>query len=328
MANWFNKIKFTVLSILALCSVIIILFIFTEFCLIPFKNYKKGDLFRPPPFDKELGWSGRKNFGDIASSKFKIFVLGDSFTEEGPGLDEAKMYYRLLGEKLNAEIFVYSSGGYGTLQEYLALNRYFDEINPDLVILQFCPNDIIDNSWKLENASLLYNNHLYRPYLINGEIKYLYPKFLGHFRVFMSYHSRIFYLLSRRMDKLLHILASKKILHSVEEQIEKKWKDFPPFKEALASTEVIISKIKKRIGQTPLYVFTVASPPIYIEYYREVFKNNNIDLSEDEAGAIEKAEAAGTDVRLADRAHWNENGHRICGEILSLKIKQLHYQKK
>ena len=32
-------------------------------------------------------------------------------------------------------------GGYGTLQQYLLLKKYFNKINPDIIIHQFCEND-------------------------------------------------------------------------------------------------------------------------------------------------------------------------------------------
>jgi len=113
-------------------------------------------LFRGIPFhrpvvdflDKELGWQGKKVFGDLATEKIKIFVIGDSFTG-GWGPKEESMYYNVLAEGLNAEVFVYGGVGYGTLQEYLALDRYFDLIEPDLVLLQVTWNDFIDNSLKL-----------------------------------------------------------------------------------------------------------------------------------------------------------------------------------
>ncbi|OGW74633.1 MAG: hypothetical protein A2Z72_06215 [Omnitrophica bacterium RBG_13_46_9] len=133
--------------------------------------------------DRQLGWKGKKVFGDTKSVKYKIFVVGDSVTN-GYGVEEKNMYYSIIGKELDAEIFVYGGRGYGTLQEYMVIDRYFDEINPDLVILQTYGNDFINNLWELETASFFNKNLMIRPYLINGKFEYRFPKFLGRLRVF------------------------------------------------------------------------------------------------------------------------------------------------
>src|SRR5262245_48332458 len=42
--------------------------------------------------DEEFGWKGKKIFGDFKTKKFKIFIVGDSFTH-GVGANEDSMYY-------------------------------------------------------------------------------------------------------------------------------------------------------------------------------------------------------------------------------------------
>jgi hypothetical protein len=76
----------------------------------------------------ERCWEGKQILGDPKSKKVKIFFIGDSFTD-GTGFSEKFMYYNVVKAKLNAEIFVYGGGAYGTLQEYLILNKLFDYIN-------------------------------------------------------------------------------------------------------------------------------------------------------------------------------------------------------
>jgi hypothetical protein len=73
-------------------------------------------------------------------------------------------------------IFAYGGGGYGTLQEYMILDRYVDKINPDMVLWQFCANDLIINSHELESASFSNNNQMKRPYYENDQIKWLFPR--------------------------------------------------------------------------------------------------------------------------------------------------------
>jgi hypothetical protein len=58
----------------------------------------------------------------------------------------------VLGRALGAESFAYGVMGYGTLQQYMILDRYLDEIQPGLIILQMCSNDLINNSLSVEIA--------------------------------------------------------------------------------------------------------------------------------------------------------------------------------
>lgn len=96
------------------------------------------------------------------------------------------MYYEVIRRNLNAEIFVYGCGAHGTLQEFLALDKYFDRIKPNLVVLQVCDNDFINNSWQLEGLAAYYNDRRIWPYLINGQIEYRYPRAFGKLIVFFG----------------------------------------------------------------------------------------------------------------------------------------------
>jgi hypothetical protein len=107
---------------------------------------------------------GFRKFGNVKSSKTKIFVIGDSFTHAVQCGDQ-KPYFSYLANLSNFEVFAYGSNGYGNLQEYLILNRYIDQINPDIILLQLCPNDIINNHYDLEFKSTKNNNGMVRPYL-------------------------------------------------------------------------------------------------------------------------------------------------------------------
>ena len=79
-------------------------------------------LFKAPlyPRDSELGWIfPHKELK--GTGKYKILVIGDSFTQ-ARGLREGKAYYDYL-LPLAAELKVYGIGAYGSFQEYLLLNR-------------------------------------------------------------------------------------------------------------------------------------------------------------------------------------------------------------
>ena len=76
-------------------------------------------------------------------------------------------------------MFAYGTGGYGTLQEYLVLDEVIDEIQPTMILWQFCTNDFINNDHDLEVASTLNNNGWIRPYWEKGQAQLRSPKRTG-----------------------------------------------------------------------------------------------------------------------------------------------------
>ena len=84
----------------------------------------------------------------------RVVALGDSFTF-GYGVEETQTWPRLLQQSLNAgrggdervEVVNLGVGGYGTWQESIWLERNWEELRPDLVILGFyVGNDPEDNA--------------------------------------------------------------------------------------------------------------------------------------------------------------------------------------
>jgi hypothetical protein len=75
-----------------------------------------------------------------------IIFLGDSFVW-GYDLEARERFTDKLRAR-HPEWRIYNLGvvGYGTDQEYLLLQRHFQECNPQLVVLIFCPNDHSDNA--------------------------------------------------------------------------------------------------------------------------------------------------------------------------------------
>jgi lysophospholipase L1-like esterase len=77
--------------------------------------------------------------------------LGDSVTF-GAIVPAKKNYTRVLGDKLinngyNVEVINIAYGGWGTDQELEALINEGLRFKPNLIIVQFCKNDITDNAY-------------------------------------------------------------------------------------------------------------------------------------------------------------------------------------
>lgn len=90
-------------------------------------------------------------------------ILGDSFVW---GMDaEANERFTDILQALHPEWDVYNMGvsGYGTDQEFLLLQRWFDDVQPALVLLVFCSdNDHEDNSSNVQPGGY------YKPYYTTG----------------------------------------------------------------------------------------------------------------------------------------------------------------
>jgi hypothetical protein len=139
------------------------------------------------------------DYGLVKSSgKYRILILGDSFTE-GVHVKEAELFSSRL-EKIDNEVEAVNAGvgGYGTVQEYLYLTGEGLLFSPDLVLLMFFENDLSDNCLSY------YPGFGPRPYATwkNGALQIIeqleYEEF-GKFIVpvplwrFMSRHSYLYY---------------------------------------------------------------------------------------------------------------------------------------
>ena len=129
-------------------------------------------------------------------------MIGDSFTH-ATSVSDDRTHHALLAKLLDVEVFAYGVGGYGTLQEFLVLDRFVDVIHPDIFLWQYCANDFINNDNELERLSRFNNNGLTRPYWQNGQAQLLSPKeSFVQVRDWINRHSRFLYFIISRLDRL------------------------------------------------------------------------------------------------------------------------------
>ncbi len=105
----------------------------------------------------------------------RAVILGDSFVE-GWGIADGERLSDVLEERLQAEVLNFgTSGGFGTIQEWLQYKHLVKQFEHDVVILGVLPhNDFKDNS--LEIDELIDSKH-YKPYLVGT-----YPDYKLHYR--------------------------------------------------------------------------------------------------------------------------------------------------
>jgi hypothetical protein len=239
---------------------------------------------------------GFRAWGNISSNRTKIMIIGDSYTA-GPGVSSGEEYFsHIRSEFSNIELFAFGEGGYGTTQEYLVLNDTFDIINPDIVIWQFTNNDFVDNNFHSDKNTGLGARAL-KPYLIEGIIKYEYP-----FR-----HSKIMQKSSLVRNA---ILLRDKVF-------------FTPDYGPTAKTNYEVTKenmimVLERLNGTGFMMFEAnqASP----EFWRlchdlGIYCISTLPLDKDEK------------YFLPDDSHWNTEGHKEVGRLLTESINRSYAQR-
>jgi lysophospholipase L1-like esterase len=127
-----------------------------------------------------LGYRDVEHALSAPPERFRVAVLGDSFTEARQMPIEATYWHRL-GEELGAcpalagreiEVLNFGIGGYSTAQELLAYRIDARRFEPDLVLLGFfAGNDVRENSRTLNEANMSWRAP--KPYydLVDGELR-------------------------------------------------------------------------------------------------------------------------------------------------------------
>ncbi len=251
--------------------------------------------------------NGFRQYGHVNTTKPKLLFVGDSFTQAEDATDDST-YFSVLSRTLDAELFAYGVGGYGSLQEMMILTKYIAQIKPDLVIIQFTSNDFINNCYNLEYRSIQ-NSGTIRPYLTpQNTITYRLPKNHPTLRKFANTYSRLLYFVINQLDKYYS-----------------KPDTFTPadYAESVQVTTLTYQQISAICHQqhavlTSFMVDGVNS--LEATFYHSSMQKLGIAILADVPSAIEQAEKAGINCKAADGGHWNHTAHRICGLLLAEKL--------
>ncbi len=312
---------------------------------IPFFASNAGGRIGPITLDQDLGWKatehyqealvektkngtlypvrrsqvqyGFRSFGEVTSRRLKMLVIGDSFTH-ATAVSDDRTYHALLSKLLDIEVFAYGAGGYGTLQEFLILDRYVDTIQPDVILWQYCINDFINNDNELERLSSINNNGWVRPYWRNGTIQILSPKESSlQVRDWINRHSRFLYFVVTRLDRL----RAANTRETVEVDIEAEGMRHAGFARAVAVTDDLMGRVRARVGSRPIMAFDCAEAEPYNQAFRDISAHHRIAYWDDVARSVQAADARGEDVFAADGSHWNERGHDLAAQALAKHLR-------
>ena len=267
---------------------------------------------------------GFRVFGDTATRKKKVFFIGDSFTQAIEVSDD-RTYFSLLADSLGFEPFAYGCRGFSTLQEWMLLEKYLPLVKPDVVVLQFCSNDFLNNQFELERHSLLNNNRRRRPYLgAGGPIFYGIPARWGWH--WLDERSLFYDLIFTRLERVLDRSISPET--QSEYRIEHEGEAYAPFAESIGVTERLLKKFRDGLPQgTKLLVFTVDNYPPFYNTIGEICYRQDIPFTGYIPQYLDSLETVGKTTHSLDGAHWNELGHAVAADVLACELQDLLWNK-
>jgi hypothetical protein len=285
---------------------------------------------RPPEWKKDAAGrmylvsfsqheDGFRAYGSLNSTRPRIFVVGDSYTQ-AEAVSDDQTYYAHVGESLGAEIFAYGVSGYGTLQEYMIVDRYIDQLHPSLILWQFCTNDFLNNSRELESGSVGNNPFVIRPYWEDGRIVWAFPinHPVGRFVPYWIQHSRLF----RASLGRVRILFARYVRGGEVYQQILEGKRPQEFATAVAITNQLIAKLKQRAGSVPIVAFDCEGTEPYHGAFKALAARHGIPVVQDVNDSVLATLKKGVSLRAGDGGHWNPAGHKLVGEVITNYLRQ------
>jgi len=266
----------------------------------------------------EMFENGFKRWGDVNTSKKKVLIVGDSFTEMRLTNNGEEWFAYMENAFPNTEFFVYGAGGFGTLQEYFVIDDYIDIIKPDIIIVQMHYNDYVNNDFETDLREYPMSNMVSRPFLENGTIVMRLPLKFAAIRKYSRLGGYVLML----YDNLYKMY----ILRHKDNYFNKKygpecWSDYENckvfggrFNETLNTTEQIFMMMRARAGDTPIYLFNVDTRVKWAE--EEIADKANLTYIPGVSDFVYRHHNLGVNTQILNDGHWNLVGNRLAGEYL------------
>lgn len=179
--------------------------------LIPNKSvvHARG-CFRGLVVTNQWGERDRERTIEKPAGTLRIALIGDSVVEAAQVKPDEVLNIQM--EKMlaasgrkNVEVMAFGVEGIGTTQELLLYNQKVRQFHPDIVLLLFVDNDVMNNSSTIQPRT--YGVHTwYAPYYNLGPdgqlvLQPVQPKFLGAFGTFLENHSLAVYYLEHIWER-------------------------------------------------------------------------------------------------------------------------------
>lgn len=274
----------------------------------------------PYPLHVTFGKNGFRRWGNPAvTDRKKVLFLGDSYTACAQTSDD-RLFYKLLGDSLPIEVFAYGAAGYSNAQEYLTLEKYLNEVKPDLIVWQLCCNDFIDNYWELEKVAG-YHVRMKRPYILEDgtvtrRLAAEYPRNVKPYSYFLYFILKRIAVARGTFDKPPAEPAEKFI---AEQNL-----NYEPFARSVRMTDAVFKKMKALLPpQTHLLVFDADGFQPQYEQFARLCRENNLAFADGLPGYLHQFEAAGECVHTDDGYHWNNRGNEIAAAFLRPHLEKM-----
>lgn len=276
-----------------------------------YKMHTHGDNPIEWEVDYETSKNGFRTWPDKDSNKPKVLLIGDSFVQ-AVEVSTNKTFYSYIADSLDIDIFAFGQAGYGTLQQKMILAKYKDQISPDLIILQTCDNDFIDNHGPLENNSK-YTVGLRRPYYdLDGNLEYVaYKEPIAKWKKFID-KSKFLGLLRQKVEYTFF----KKEEKSSQDLMAELGDKYEPYSDAQKITSRVLKEIKTIAGETPIVAFSASSYEPQLSAFRKLSQSAEIPFYDSIGVKIIEASWHMKPVFSSDGFHWSEEGHYRVANLL------------
>ncbi|MEW5693565.1 MAG: hypothetical protein AB1765_09755 [Candidatus Hydrogenedentota bacterium] len=294
---------------------------------------------------------GFRNYPNTQSSFTKTSVilgLGDSLTF-GKGVRFEETYLSIISQSLNVPVINAAVDGYGLSEELLLLKDKIDLVNPSLILVGLTLENDFDDILRKKRV-VQYGVLFEGEDVENLETKNIFVKTLDRIKMFFSLHSDLYHLFKKfvksnktfqniliKLGALIKprevddIPLSHRILFSISDDKTNL---------ALKKVDNIVSEFKNISDENKSNLLFVLLPSIVqynrklvLSYYNRelcyhipdtlisIFQKHNVpylDLSPF------FREAFNNDIQFTFQTdkHWNQKGHQIAGEAISLFINQ------
>lgn len=265
---------------------------------------------------------GFKRWGDTETNQTKVLILGDSHTWMRKVSNGNEWYAYLEEEFPQKEFFVMGQGGFGTTHELIVLKHMVDRINPDIILLQFCGNDFMDNSYRWKRAIYPIGGTFIAPFLMNGSIELWAP--------YKKYRekSKVIDFLS---SKLQYMTNTGKFLPFVSDWASRKlhWtmKSNPEIPEiAFNKTRKLITRMEKVSGNSSLHLLLIngskdGQGPHYPDKYKICEKINVSCIKGIDEHVAYMEEKKNRSMHVVG-GKYNREGNRLAGEYIADYLKE------
>ena len=221
-------------------------------------------------------------------------------------------------EQLDFELFAFGVSGYGTLQEKMILEQYHSIIHPDLVVLQFCTNDFVDNTYELDLACNYQINSV-RPFIDkHGKIE---------LKKAMTSTENIFSKL--KFTQFIYWQVNKIIqdfgwAHSGEEKIAQLNEAYPLYKDAISISTHLLQEIKTLMPpETQLLAFCADGWQPQLSSLEKICTETQVPFYSQHIHLLNQAQAENRSPFAQDGVHWNTIGHQLIANSLKEEIRKI-----